>query len=374
MSMQSNTLQMGPEEKRFFPKMFQNPRKRGIAIAGGVLLGVLISGAIARESLQDYFTYPECRTAGRAACVNAKTQESVVSIKTEHGSGSGVVIAPRRILTNAHVVGNEPTVNVELADGSQVAGRVIGFARAGVDLALVEVQGGDELRPLALAAPDSIQVGTTAFASGDPLDRGQTFTQGIVSQISPRWIQSDAAINPGNSGGALLNDQGDLIGLVTAKLRNGEGIGLATPLDRIQEFLEAAATHVPPRTEALPLPPDLLHDPTILMADDTPLKGQLTEASNPPLEDGSYFDVYILEGKANQEITITMSSLQLNPYLILLAPDGSKMVEGGASRNQDARNAVLQAQLPADGTYIIFANSRNAEEVGSYSIRVSTQN
>lgn len=361
-------------ENAFIADILQNPQKRLWAIIGGISGVVIIAGAIAHKSIYAFMAYSECRFTGADECVNAKTQESVVSIKTENGSGSGVVIGSRKILTNAHVVENSPTVTIELTDGTQLEGKVIGFAKAGVDLALVEVQGGDNLRSLPIASTDSIQVGETTFASGNPLDRGQTFTKGVVSQKDTRWIQSDSAINPGNSGGALLNRDGKLIGLVTAGYRGAEGIGLAIPPDRIQEFLTAVDRGKIPNTEYIPLPADLKYDPTLLPLDDTPVKAQLTEASNPPLKDGSFFDVYIIEGKANQEVTITCSSLQIDPYLLIFAPDGSKLAEQGANPNQSSRNAVFKGKLPADGTYIIFANSKNAKEVGSYSIRASAKN
>lgn len=359
-------------ETNFITNLLEGPKQRTLMLAGGgALVGAIALGIVTNSTVRDFFGHSECRFAGAAECVNAKSQESVVSIKTEEGSGAGVAIASNRLLTNAHVVGSSPTVTIELPDGSQVTGKVLGFAKAGVDLALVEIEQGGKLSPLPMAKANAVKVGETIFAIGNPLDRGTTLTQGIVSQVKPRWVQLDAAINPGNSGGALLNKNGELVGLVTAKLR-GEGGGLAIPIDRIQEFLNAAKADEMPRTEVLVLPPDLAEDPVPLSLDDTPVKAQLTEASNPYQEkDGKYsfFDVYIFEGKANQEVTITMSSTKINPYLIIFGPDGKKLAEAG----NNGGNAILNGNLAVDGTYVIFANSKNAEEVGSYSIRASAK-
>jgi S1-C subfamily serine protease len=156
---------------------------------------------------------------------------------------SGVIIrADGVILTNAHVVGNSTQVEIGLANGQRITGRVLG-GDPSIDVAVVDVEGTD-LPTAALGNSDALQVGQTAVAIGNPLALERTVTRGIISALNrnqeqiglDELIQTDAAINPGNSGGPLLDSRGRVIGINTAILRGGggvgaEGLGFAVPIN-----------------------------------------------------------------------------------------------------------------------------------------------
>jgi serine protease Do len=175
--------------------------------------------------------------------VARQVSPAVVSVTTQAGSGSGVIIrADGVILTNAHVVGNFRQVEIGLANGQRLTGRVLG-GDPSIDIAVVDVEGTD-LPSAALGNSDALQVGQTAIAIGNPLSLERTVTRGIVSGVNrsqdqiglDELIQTDAAINPGNSGGPLLDSRGRVVGINTAILRGAggvgaEGLGFAVPIN-----------------------------------------------------------------------------------------------------------------------------------------------
>ena len=166
------------------------------------------------------------------------------------GEGSGVVFDERGyILTNDHVVGGALEIVVVLPDGRQVAGRVVGRSPEN-DIAVVKIDG-DNLPVAKLGDSDTLRVGQWVVAIGNALglEGGPTVTAGVVSALNhtlqpgpnePPFgplIQTDAAINPGNSGGPLVNLQGEVIGINTAKIRQAEGIGFAIPINTAKQIV-----------------------------------------------------------------------------------------------------------------------------------------
>ncbi|NJL40391.1 MAG: trypsin-like serine protease [Leptolyngbyaceae cyanobacterium RM2_2_4] len=302
---------------------------------------------------------------------------AVVSVNAADGSGSGSIISPNGlILTNAHVVARSRTVTVRLTDGREVQGDVVAFGEPGLDLAAVQLRGQSNLPHLRLASPGSVRVGQRAFAIGNPFGQFQnTFTIGIVSRIDPeRGIQTDAAINPGNSGGPLLNSQGELIGVntsifTTSSTAGNIGIGFAIPVDRIQPFL-TAVQEGRASTVAQTDRPQINRPPEAIAVNGPVVRGNLGSGSNVLPVDNSYFNLYTFEGRAGQQIEITMSSNQLDAYLILLAPDGSDLIQDDDSGG--STNAQLVTTLPTNGTYTILANSYAAGESGDYELRVAS--
>lgn len=344
-----------------------------ISAVGAALSGLQLPGserAIASALAQDAEEEANVRVYQQAS-------PAVVSIETEEATGSGSIISPDGlILTNAHVVQGTTTVSVTLADGREFQGDVIAFGDPGLDLAAVRLRGQNNLPYLRIAAPNSVQVGQRAFAIGNPFGRFQgTLTIGIVSRVDRDrgLIQTDAAINPGNSGGPLLNSRGELIGVnTTIFVPSGSagniGIGFAIPVDRIQPFLTAVREGRAPRTAQQPGRPGLNRTPQQL-ALGTPVQGRLTVDSNVFPGDNSYFDAYTFTGRAGQRIDITMSSRQIDTYLILLDPDGRDVAQdddGGGGTN-----SRIVATLPADGTYTVFANSYGEGEVGNYTLQAA---
>lgn len=164
------------------------------------------------------------------------------------GIGSGVIITQDGyILTNNHVIAGADEIKVSLADGRQSMATIVG-ADLETDLAILKVDL-DKLPAAALGDTDNLRVGDIVFAIGNPFNVGVTVTQGIVSAMHrsqlgintfENFIQTDAAINPGNSGGALIDINGNLIGINNAiYTRTGgyQGIGFAIPVDMVKDIM-----------------------------------------------------------------------------------------------------------------------------------------
>ena len=154
------------------------------------------------------------------------------------GLGSGVIIDKRGyVLTNFHVIRGADSVTVKLSSKQEIQGRIIG-TDAKTDLAIVKFQPAGDVRVAALADSDTLRVGEWAIAIGNPFGLDQTVTVGVVSATGrsdvgiatyENFIQTDASINPGNSGGPLVNLKGEVIGINTAIVATGQGIGFAIP-------------------------------------------------------------------------------------------------------------------------------------------------
>jgi Do/DeqQ family serine protease len=158
--------------------------------------------------------------------------------------GSGVLISPDgHIVTNSHVVEGAQRIRVRLADKRQFEARVIG-TDSSTDLAVIKTDEVEDVPVVPFGNSDRVQVGDWVVAVGNPLQLTSTVTAGIVSALGRQlriiedqfrienFIQTDAAINPGNSGGALVNLQGELVGINTAiasRTRRTEGYGFAIP-------------------------------------------------------------------------------------------------------------------------------------------------
>lgn len=204
-----------------------------------------------------------------ASAVAKKAMPSVVGITTvsiqrdflfgsrrAEGLGTGVIVDSRGyIITNSHVVNNGEAqdVNVLLNDGDTLKAKVL-WNDAVLDLAVIKVEA-TNLPVADLGDSDKLIVGEVAIAIGNPLELSfeRTVTSGIVSGLNRSiaisqyesiegLIQTDASINPGNSGGPLLNSLGEVIGINTAKIQTGEGLGFAIPINIakpiVDEFLE----------------------------------------------------------------------------------------------------------------------------------------
>lgn len=182
---------------------------------------------------------PVADGAEPVAAAAATIAPAVVQIETGTGVGSGVVYDESGlVLTVAHVVGNSRTVDVRLADGSTVAGQVLG-THADTDVAVVRIDAGDVPAVADLATGDQPSVGQLAVAVGSPFGFDQTVTSGVVSAVDRivndvAMVQTDAAINPGNSGGPLVDASGRVIGLsdvIFSESGGNEGVGFAITID-----------------------------------------------------------------------------------------------------------------------------------------------
>ncbi len=163
--------------------------------------------------------------------------------------GSGVIVREDGyILTNNHVVAGADEILVAFNNGQATTASVIG-SDAETDLAVIKVEA-NGLRPIPLGSSADVEVGDVALAIGNPFGIGQTVSSGIISakgrtgiSASPYddFIQTDAAINPGNSGGALIDSEGDLIGintLIFSRSGGSEGIGFAIPAQLAMSVLD----------------------------------------------------------------------------------------------------------------------------------------
>ncbi|HVN72835.1 MAG TPA: Do family serine endopeptidase, partial [Desulfomonilia bacterium] len=160
--------------------------------------------------------------------------------------GSGFIISTDGyVLTNNHVVSGADEIFVSLADKEEFKAKVVGTDDK-TDIALIKIESPKKEFPVAvLGDSDSIEIGEWVIAIGNPFGFGHTLTQGIVSAKSrvigagpyDNFIQTDAAINPGNSGGPLINMQGQVVGINTAIVSSGQGIGFATPINMAKAIL-----------------------------------------------------------------------------------------------------------------------------------------
>ena len=308
-----------------------------------------------------------------------KASKSVVAIATDLAKGSGFIVSPDGlVLTNAHVVQNSSkTIAIVLADGTQVLADVVGFASDGLDLAALKIRNQKNLPYLRLASPGSARVGQSVYAIGTPLslEFQNTLTYGVISRIDKKLglIQHDAAINPGNSGGPLLNSNGQVIGVNSAIYNDTEikrfiGISFAIPTELIQPFL-VAVEQGNAQLESERQQPSNSQDT------DLPLNGQVLQASlkngDRTLPNNSYFHTYVFEGKAGQQITIAMDSQQIDSHLYLLLPAKERLIAQNDDISPKDFNARLTVTLPENGIYYLLANTFEAGESGSYSLRAA---
>lgn len=159
--------------------------------------------------------------------------------------GSGFIISTDGfIITNNHVIEKAEDIRVRLFDESEYKGKVIG-KDSKTDIALIKIDAEKELPTVLLGDSDKLEVGDWVIAVGNPFGLSHTVTAGIVSAKGrvigsgpyDDFIQTDASINPGNSGGPLFNTDGEVIGINTAIIAAGQGIGFAIPINMAKEIL-----------------------------------------------------------------------------------------------------------------------------------------
>ncbi|GHJ05741.1 serine protease PepD [Micromonospora humidisoli] len=237
----------------------------GSGVAGGALALAVDGdrGGITRN----YSAAPVINSADLPK-IAASVQDSVVSIITDNGEGSGVILsADGFVLTNNHVVASASgkTVRVVFANGKSAPAEIRGTDPK-TDLAVVQTSGLDNLKAAKFGDSDAMQVGDQVLALGSPLGLQGSVTAGILSardrtiqagsgdgpQQSPQGgassisglLQTDAPINPGNSGGALVNTRGEVIGINTAIATAGQGstgnigVGFAIPSNKAKDVAE----------------------------------------------------------------------------------------------------------------------------------------
>ena len=163
------------------------------------------------------------------------------------GLGSGVIIDKRGlVLTNFHVVKGADEITIRLSDKKEYRGQIMGTDPK-TDLAVVRFAPDHTLTVAAMGNSDELRVGEWAVAIGNPFGLDQTVTVGVISATGrsdvgiatyENFIQTDASINPGNSGGPLVNLKGEVIGINTAIVAAGQGIGFAIPINMVKRVVD----------------------------------------------------------------------------------------------------------------------------------------
>lgn len=238
------------------------------ALGGFCALALENSGVFGSEEPQEEVVEPQTEVVEEEMTVDrwiaSTVSDTVVGVSNmasmlgidgstsvvEAGAGSGVIVDSRGyIVTNNHVIDKSESIVVTLADGSQHAAKLVG-SDAYTDIALLKINV-DDLPAATLGNSDLLEVGDKAVAIGNPggLDFAGSVTSGIISGLDRplvteegirfKLVQTDAAINPGNSGGALVNREGEVIGINTIKISEAgfEGMGFALPANLVKEIM-----------------------------------------------------------------------------------------------------------------------------------------
>ncbi len=210
----------------------------------GVLAGALIAYHVLKRA-SDSLNWPVVNIAKKvdpSVVIVLNKQRKNAQLQTK-GIGSGVILNSHGdVVTNSHVVANASELCVVLSNGKRYRARLVGEDPA-TDLAVLKVNA-KQLHPIAFASSGRVEPGELVVAIGNALGLSHTVTTGVISakdrvMFRDGWeyhlIQTDAAINPGNSGGALVNAQGQLIGINASKIAQTgvEGIGFAIPSDTV---------------------------------------------------------------------------------------------------------------------------------------------
>lgn len=164
---------------------------------------------------------------------------------TQHYLGSGFIISKDGyVLTNKHVVDDARKVTIKTADGQTYPANIVGTDQK-LDIALLKFEPATQLPMVSIGDSNKLEVGEWVLAIGNPFGLEQTVTAGIVSAKGrvigagpyDNFIQTDASINPGNSGGPLFNTDAEVVGINTAIVPRGHGIGFATPINAVTAIL-----------------------------------------------------------------------------------------------------------------------------------------
>ncbi|MGB3640047.1 MAG: trypsin-like peptidase domain-containing protein, partial [Rivularia sp. (in: cyanobacteria)] len=293
--------------------------------------------------------------------VYQKASPAVVTVKDGKGHGSGFIVSQDGlIVTNAHVVEGSPSVvTVEFADGKKLPADVLGFAKGGLDLAVLKIHNQKNLQTLTLASNGSARVADRVFALGSPLDPEfkDTFTQGNITRINKEVIQHNAPVYGGNSGGPLLNSKAKVIGVNTSIIgasgKLNTGMNFSIPVSDVRSFIAAARKGDLSQVSTLKRPKQREF---IAISNNKVINDKLSR-------ENGFLNLYVFQGKAGQKVAIEMTSKNMNPALGLYqAIETSKGKDYQRIAQNDDRgagdfNSRISTTLPADGVYVIEAKS-----------------
>jgi len=175
-----------------------------------------------------------------------KVMPAIVAIRADTpegiAAGTGFLVdSTGVVVTNLHVIEGATRVTIKLHSGEQYTQIRVASFDQDRDLAILRLPGFD-LPTVSLGNSDAVKVGATVYAIGNPLGLEESVTKGIVSSIrvaksGTKIIQTDSAVSPGNSGGPLINESGDVVGVVTFKISSGENLNFAVPINYARALL-----------------------------------------------------------------------------------------------------------------------------------------
>jgi Trypsin len=180
-------------------------------------------------------------------------------------------------------------------------------------------------------------------------------------------LQTNAVINGGNSGGALVNERGELLGINTWKRNDAEAMGFAIDTNRVKAFVQAAQNGLSPTLGKFIQARSGVA--ATLTTNGVAAEGRLQQDDAMVCADESAADVYTFQAQENQSVILEMSSDTVQPYMMLLGPDGRVVAE---SEPGQGKNTRLYSKLPTAGTYTVVANSQAANQFGRYAVRAIT--
>ncbi|MGH7332679.1 MAG: Do family serine endopeptidase [Candidatus Rokuibacteriota bacterium] len=272
--------------------------------------------------------------------------------------GSGVIVDPSGIaLTNAHVVDNARDIEVVTLDGNKHKAKIVGLDKK-TDLAVLKLDDGKGAFSYArLGDSDKVQVGDWVIAVGSPFNLHSTVTAGIISAKARQltqsafddYIQTDAAINPGNSGGPLVNMQGEVIGINTAIVAGGNGLGFAIPSNLARRiYTEINAKGKVTRgwlgVSIQPLTPELAKsfgtkDTKGVLISDVIADSPAAKAGIQPGDILLEFEGKKMESPADLQRAVGLTSPGTSAKMKVLREKGEKMVEVKIAEASDEREA-----------------------------------
>ncbi|MBI2541172.1 trypsin-like peptidase domain-containing protein [Candidatus Woesearchaeota archaeon] len=211
-------------------KNFKSQNQQEIKTLSGLIDEIERQSNLQLSELKDELKNIRIKSADFSAIVDDVLQ-SVVSIKTNVGQGSGAIIDKKGyIVTNVHVISGASTVKAATFSGDTYNVNVLVGYDTDADIAVLKIDA-PGLKAMGFGDSDDVKVGEKAIAAGNPAGLAFTVTEGIVSAFRTfngiDYIQTDVPINPGNSGGPLINTKGEIIGINNFKAGGFEGLGFA---------------------------------------------------------------------------------------------------------------------------------------------------
>ncbi len=296
-----------------------------------------------------------------------RSKDAVVTIKTKKAIGSGFIISKDGlVITNKHVVLNDESqvadrVEIVMSDGTTINANVLGVSRH-QDLALIRIPNQSRLKFLKLAKSETIKVGQNVYAIGSPSGIDNVFTSGTLNKLEkPQYLLHDARIGHGNSGGPLVNSNGEVIGINTqiAKFNQDENtVSIALNIRLISEMLGDYQAKSPNFVTIANI--DKRTQPTPLATNGQAIAGTFKSGDQTD-ERNIYYRQYILNGTANRQLTVEMTSNKIDPVLDLYFVDieNKKLVKINTNSGISPRNnnAKISLELPDNGTYMVVAKT-----------------